>query len=110
MRWAARGRARRSEPAIVSVARMGMRRRSPRIAYAGASIKSAKAAGAPPVQLDAARSCQRKAQFLLDFVEAEKLDRVPRAAGSGADPDAVGRRVAKRGDGVAAGNPVTGRH
>jgi nitrite reductase (cytochrome c-552) len=36
-----------------------------------ADIKSAQAAGAPPAQLDAARACQRKAQFLLEFVEAE---------------------------------------
>jgi nitrite reductase (cytochrome c-552) len=34
-------------------------------------IKTAEAAGASPAQLDAARDYQRKAQFLLDFVEAE---------------------------------------
>ncbi|HUP60975.1 MAG TPA: ammonia-forming cytochrome c nitrite reductase subunit c552 [Thermoanaerobaculia bacterium] len=36
-----------------------------------ADIKSAAAAGAPAAQLDEARKQQRKAQFLLDFVEAE---------------------------------------
>jgi formate-dependent nitrite reductase cytochrome c552 subunit len=36
-----------------------------------ADIKSAKAAGSSPAQLDAARDFQRKAQFLLDFVKAE---------------------------------------
>jgi nitrite reductase (cytochrome c-552) len=36
-----------------------------------ADIKSAGAGGAAPAQLDAARKYQRKAQFLLDFVEAE---------------------------------------
>jgi nitrite reductase (cytochrome c-552) len=36
-----------------------------------ADIKSAAAHGAPPAQLDEARKLQRKAQFLLDFVEAE---------------------------------------
>jgi len=36
-----------------------------------ADIKSAKAAGAADAQLAAARNYQRKAQFLLDFVEAE---------------------------------------
>jgi nitrite reductase (cytochrome c-552) len=34
-------------------------------------IKAAGAGGASPAQLDAARKYQRKAQFLLDFVEAE---------------------------------------
>ena len=34
-------------------------------------IKSAGAAGAPPAQLDEARKYQKKAQFLLDFIEAE---------------------------------------
>lgn len=36
-----------------------------------ADIKSAQAAGAPDAQLSAARDYQRKAQFFLDFVEAE---------------------------------------
>lgn len=36
-----------------------------------ADIKSAAAAGAPAAQLDEARKQQRRAQFLLDFVEAE---------------------------------------
>ena len=36
-----------------------------------ADIRQAGAAGASPAQLDAARDYQRKAQFLLDFVEAE---------------------------------------
>ena len=36
-----------------------------------ADIKSARDAGAAPAQLAAARDFQRKAQFLLDFVEAE---------------------------------------
>jgi nitrite reductase (cytochrome c-552) len=36
-----------------------------------ADIKDAKAAGYPDPQLDGARDFQRKAQFLLDFVEAE---------------------------------------
>ena len=36
-----------------------------------ADIKSAAAGGASPAQLDEARKYQRKAQFLLDFVEAE---------------------------------------
>jgi len=36
-----------------------------------ADIKSARDAGAAPGQLEAARACQRRAQFLLDFVEAE---------------------------------------
>ena len=36
-----------------------------------ADIKSAAAAGASPAQLDAARKYQKKAQFLLDFIEAE---------------------------------------
>jgi nitrite reductase (cytochrome c-552) len=36
-----------------------------------ADIGEAGAAGASPAQLDAARDYQRKAQFLLDFVEAE---------------------------------------
>jgi nitrite reductase (cytochrome c-552) len=36
-----------------------------------ADIKAAGAGGASPAQLDAARQYQRKAQFLLDFVEAE---------------------------------------
>ena len=36
-----------------------------------ADIKSAAAGGASPAQLDEARKYQRKAQFLLDFIEAE---------------------------------------
>ncbi len=36
-----------------------------------ADIKAAKAGGASEAQLDAARKYQRKAQFLLDFIEAE---------------------------------------
>jgi nitrite reductase (cytochrome c-552) len=36
-----------------------------------ADIRTAAAGGASPAQLDAARKFQRKAQFLLDFVEAE---------------------------------------
>ncbi len=36
-----------------------------------ADIKSAAASGAPPAKIDEARKFQRKAQFLLDFVEAE---------------------------------------
>jgi nitrite reductase (cytochrome c-552) len=36
-----------------------------------ADIKAASAGGASPAQLDEARKYQRKAQFLLDFVEAE---------------------------------------
>jgi nitrite reductase (cytochrome c-552) len=34
-------------------------------------IRNAKAAGATDAQLQAARQAQRKAQFLLDFIEAE---------------------------------------
>jgi nitrite reductase (cytochrome c-552) len=36
-----------------------------------ADIKRAKAAGATDAQLEPARQFQRKAQFLLDFIEAE---------------------------------------
>jgi len=36
-----------------------------------ADIKAAKAAGRPDVELDVARDLQRKAQFRLDFIEAE---------------------------------------
>jgi nitrite reductase (cytochrome c-552) len=36
-----------------------------------ADIKAAKAAGKPDVELDLARDLQRKAQFRLDFIEAE---------------------------------------
>jgi nitrite reductase (cytochrome c-552) len=36
-----------------------------------ADIKAAGAAGAPPAQLDEARKFQKKAQFLVDFIEAE---------------------------------------
>ena len=36
-----------------------------------ADIEKAQAGGAAPAQLEAARSFQRKAQFLVDFIEAE---------------------------------------
>ena len=48
-----------------------------------ADIKSAKAAGAGDAELEAARNHQRRAQFLLDFIEAEN------SMGFHADQEAV---------------------
>ena len=48
-------------------------------------LKAARAANAPAEQITAAQDFQRKAQFYLDFVEAENSFGFPRAAGSAAD-------------------------